>query len=230
MKRINPESFIGLKSNMLKVIGYTNLNEKGRVKLKCLCDCGNETYIYPYQFTSGEIKSCGCAKKNIWGGKRELPWMYKHGLAHDRLYKKFTRMKQRCYNPNSEQYERYGARGITICKEWLENPEEFVKWAIENGGENETLTIDRINGNGPYSPENCRFVTPKEQSRNISTNRIIEFNGESHCLSEWAEILGFRYGVLTNRLYRGWSIERTLTEPFHKEQSHKKHCETKNNS
>lgn len=220
--KINPYSYIGLKNNKLTVIGYTNPEKRGRLKLKCLCDCGNITYVLPYQFNKGEIQSCGCRRKNLWDGKRDLPWAYKHGYSYDRLYRKFQKMKQRCYNPNAEQYERYGARGITICQKWLDNPGLFVEWAIKNGGLDKSLTIDRIDGSGPYSPDNCRFITTKEQQRNLRSNKILEYNGESHCMSEWSEIFNINYKVLSGRINRGWSVERALTEPINQKFNNKK--------
>lgn len=219
--RINPDEYIGKKNNMLTVIGYTNPLEKGRVKLRCLCDCGKETFVFPYQFSKGSVQSCGCLKEHIWNGKRDLPWMVKHGLSGDRLYKKFLKMKNRCYNKNNDHYYNYGGRGIYICDEWLNDPSKFVDWAIEHGGLDESLTIDRIDGDGPYSPENCRFATSKEQQRNIRTNRIIEYNGEKHCVAEWAEILGVNYRLISSRLNNGWDEIRALTEPLHIEKRHK---------
>lgn len=220
--RIDPEEYIGKKNNMLTVIGYTDPLERGRIKLKCLCDCGKETFIYPYQFSNGSIQSCGCLKEHIWNGERDLPWLIKHGLSGDRLYRKFLKMKDRCYNKNNDKYNYYGGRGIYICDEWLSDPSKFVDWAIEHGGLDESLTIDRIDVNGPYSPENCRFATVKEQQRNIRTNRIIEYNGEKHCVAEWAEILGINSRIIYSRLSSGWDEIRALTEPVHKEYSKKK--------
>lgn len=210
--KCDPEKYIGVKNNKLTVIGYTDPSE-GRIKLKCLCDCGNIKYVLPYQFANGKVQSCGCRRKNMWNGHRDNYWMVKHGFSHDRLYAKFSTMKRRCYNPNSEKYNIYGGRGITICDEWLNDPAAFVQWAIEHGGLDERLTIDRIDNNGPYSPENCRFTTPKQQQRNLRTNRVLEYNGESHCMAEWAEILGINYGTLSNRIHSGWPIEKALTTP-----------------
>lgn len=212
--RVDAESFVGKKSHKLTCIGYEIPKKVGRLKLICRCDCGNITKIYPYQFSGNKIQSCGCRKENLWNGHRDNYWMVKHGLSHDRLYAKFTRMKQRCYNPNDVKYDLYGGRGITICDEWLNDPSTFVQWAIEHGGLDERLTIDRIDNNGPYSSENCRFTTPKQQQRNLRTNRVLEYNGESHCMAEWAEILGMSYSSLRNRIYKGWSIEKALTTPI----------------
>lgn len=212
--RCNPEQFVGMKNNKLTVIGCTDQQEKGRVKLHCRCDCGNEVDVLPYQFTKGKVQSCGCRRKNMWNGHRDIPWMEKHGLSRTKAYHEWLAIKQRCYNPKAHNYERYGGRGIYMCDEWKDSVEKFAEWVESAGGFRDGLSIDRIDNNGPYAPWNCRFATLKEQQRNQRTNHIIEYNGESHCIAEWAEILGMNYGTLSNRLSKGWSAERALTTPI----------------
>lgn len=219
MGKIDIENFIGRKNNLLTVIGIYSPENGGRAKLKCLCDCGKETYVFPYQFNNGSIKSCGCARVGNGVG---VSWCKKHGLSHDSTYKEWIQIKSRCYNKNHHKYPRYGGRGIVMCDEWLNSPLEFAKWMNETKPKDGYYTIDRIDNDGPYSPENCKWSTRKEQQRNTSQNRILEFNGESHCMSEWAEIMGINYKLLSNRISKGWSIERALTEPVNKKHSHKK--------
>lgn len=211
--RVNPKDFIGRKNNLLTVIGIEKPESGGRLKLKCRCDCGNTTYVFPYQFTSGDVKSCGCKKKNIWNGHREVKWQIKHGLCGTRVYHEWTAMKDRCYNPNAQNYDRYGGRGIIMCDEWKNDVTKFADWVDSVGGFKKGLSVDRIDNNGPYAPWNCRLATAKEQLRNIRTNRILEYNGESHCMAEWAEMLGMKYSTLVNRLFKGWSVEKALTTP-----------------
>lgn len=124
-------------------------------------------------------------------------------------------MKQRCYNKNNDAYCRYGGRGIIICKDWLDDFMTFHDWAMSNGYK-ENLTIDRIDVNGNYEPNNCRWVDMKTQCRNKRNNRYITINNETHCLSEWCEILGLDRHVIEQRLYYGWSIERALFTPIKK--------------
>lgn len=121
-------------------------------------------------------------------------------------------MKTRCNNPKSKAYHRYGGRGIEVCPEWSNSFRLFEKWALENGY-NDSLTLDRIDNNKGYSPENCRFVTYTQNNQNRRDNVFLEFNGESHCLTEWSRIVGISQSVLSNRLKRGWSIEKALTFP-----------------
>lgn len=125
-------------------------------------------------------------------------------------YSNYKCMMERCYRKKSCNYANYGGRGITVCDEW-HNIEAFEKWAIENGYK-DGLTIDRIDVNGNYEPSNCRWATKKEQANNRKNTVIIEFRGESHTISEWAEMKGINRSTLNNRIYRGWDIEKALTK------------------
>ena len=126
-------------------------------------------------------------------------------------------MKGRCYYPSVNGYERYGGRGISVCDEWRDDFISFKDGAMAHGY-NDELTIDRINVNGNYEPNNCRWVTQKVQSRNSRTNHLITYNNQTHCLIEWAEILGMPYTVIKNRITRlKWDAKRAFTEPVHQE-------------
>ena len=138
----------------------------------------------------------------------------------ERLYGIYAGMKSRCYNPNREKYAVYGGRGIAICDEWLGTYgyANFRKWAYDAGYDENApkgqCTIERIDVNGNYSPDNCRWATNKEQSNNRTTNRFIEFNGERKTLSQWGETTGINPDTIQARIdYRGWSVEKALTTP-----------------
>lgn len=167
----------------------------------CKCDCGKETIVEKPSLRNGNTKSCGCL---------DLEKKTKHGMFGTRIYNIWIKMKERCTNPKNAQYKNYGGRGIKYCDEW-KNFENFYEWA-NNNGYSENLTIDRIDVNGNYEPTNCRWATIKEQNRNKRNNRIIEYNGETKCLSEWAEKLGIRYGLLSLRLSRGWKVKRAFSQ------------------
>lgn len=126
-----------------------------------------------------------------------------------RLYHSWKHMKQRCYNNNDRDYKDYGARGITVCDEWKNDFMSFYDWAINNGYD-DTLTIDRIDVNGNYEPNNCQWATRKQQSRNRRNIKQYTINGETHCLSEWCELLNINFDMVRARLYRGWTIIRAL--------------------
>lgn len=119
-------------------------------------------------------------------------------------------MKQRCYNPNSPSYNHYGGRGIRICVDWLLDSGSFYKWAIENGY-TDNLSIDRINNNGDYAPENCRWVTAKVQNNNTRANRFISFNEKTQTMAQWADEIGIYYPTLEQRINKlKWPLERAL--------------------
>lgn len=140
-------------------------------------------------------------------------------MSKERLQRTYSNMKTRCYNPNSNRYHCYGGRGIRVCDEWLgwgKGFKNFEKWALLNGYA-DNLTIDRIDVNGNYEPNNCRWVTNKQNTNNTRRNRNITYNGETHTMSEWCEILGVKLGTLSARIYRGWSLEDVMTKPIRKQ-------------
>lgn len=137
---------------------------------------------------------------------------FKHGKSHTRLYKTYSNIKMRCYNADNSRYRFYGARGIMMCDEWLNDFQAFYDWAMANGYQ-ENLTIDRIDVDGNYEPTNCRWVTRQSQQNNRRDNHLIEFNGQVHTMAEWARIAGINYHTLAQRVNTyGWSVEKALTE------------------
>lgn len=143
---------------------------------------------------------------------------YKHGFGStkNRLYRIWTNMKSRCYNPKASRYEHYGGKGVTVCPEWLNDFQAFYDWAMSHGYSDE-LSIDRIDVNGNYEPGNCRWEPPKGQSNNLSVNRKITFNGMTKTLAEWAAVTGINRRTISARLdVRGWSVEKALTVPVGK--------------
>lgn len=129
------------------------------------------------------------------------------------LYKRYHHIKERCYNPNSKSYHRYGGRGIKMCGEWLNDYLNFETWALSHGFE-ESLAIDRIDNNGDYSPENCRFVTLKENNQNRRTTRFYTIDGETKNLQQWCDYYGIKRGTVYTRLQHGWEIKDALTTPI----------------
>lgn len=121
--------------------------------------------------------------------------------TYQRLDRIFAGMKRRCYNPSNNKYKIYGARGIRICDEWVDNKEEFMRWAVNNGYQAD-LTIDRIDVNGNYEPNNCRWITLKEQNLNRRNNIKIKYNGNEYYLGELSNLLGIKYWTLYARLKR----------------------------
>ena len=147
-----------------------------------------------------------------------------HGLTGTRVYKTWESMKARCYNKNDEKYPLYGGRGITVCEEWLgkDGAGNFAKWAYGNGFKEEKhqteQSIDRIDVNGNYCPENCRFVNAKVQANNRQNTIWIEYNGKNRPLQDWAEIIGVKEGTIRWRLNKGWSLDRVLSNTVRKKE------------
>ena len=131
----------------------------------------------------------------------------KHGLSHTRLHRIWHSMYCRCYYPSTHGYERYGGRGIKICDEWINNPQSFYDWAINNGY-SDNLSIDRINVNGNYEPSNCRWADKKTQARNTRGNHFYTYKGETKTIAEWAEIKGIAYKCLWNRIKRNYPEDK----------------------
>lgn len=130
--------------------------KNGAYVWECMCDCGTVAYVDGRKLKNGHTKSCGCIRKD--GTKKPS---YSHGLHKTRLYRIWSNMKTRCFNPNADNYEFYGGRGITICKEWLHDFQAFYDWAMGNGYK-DGLTIDRKDSDCNYSPQNCQWITLSE--------------------------------------------------------------------
>lgn len=139
-------------------------------------------------------------------------------MSHTRLHNIWLCMRQRCEKPNCSGYRKYGAKGISVCKEW-QIFENFRDWALTHGYK-ETLTLDRINLVGDYEPSNCRWVTAREQSLNTSRNHNITLHGITKPLDDWSKHYGINPKTVRDRLRRGWEIERALTTPIDRRWSH----------
>ena len=197
------EDLTGKTFNRLTVIKRAEV-EKKEVYYLCKCTCGNEKIIRGKDLKYNKIKSCGCLNK-----EKTTERNTKHSLRHTRIYRIWLLMKNRCLNSKYHLFKNYGGRGITICNEWKNDFISFYNWAMKNGYE-EHLTIDRINVNGNYEPSNCRWATKLQQQRNTTRLRKITYKNETHCISEWAELLGLKYNTLYYRFRRNNYSEDVL--------------------
>lgn len=165
-----------------------------KIRYHCRCDCGNEGDVQANALSMGKSKSCGCL---------QLEWAYeignqkKHGLRRTRLYRIWANMYDRCKNEYNRRFSSYGGRGIEICSEWQgENGfMTFYNWAMSNGYD-EKLSIDRIDNNGNYCADNCRWVDNKTQSNNRSSNRRVTVDGIDKTIAEWSEYLNVSRNIL----------------------------------
>ena len=201
----------GQRFGRLTVVGRADnyITPKGAKfsRWNCICDCGKKTIVVSSSLRSGNTTSCGCYHDQCCRERR-----IKHGKSGGKLNWVWTAMKERCLNPNSKDYKYYGARGITVCDDWENSFESFMDWAYSNGYQ-EGLSIDRINVDGDYCPDNCRWADAKMQANNTTRNRKITYNGETHTVSEWSEITGIKYRTILQRANMGWNAERILMEP-----------------
>lgn len=172
----------------------------------CKCDCGKECTTNTNRLCRGKTKSCGCLKNE---GNN-----LKHGMCYSRLWRIYSQMKGRCYRKSHERYLDYGGRGITICNEWMGDSgfQNFVEWALSHGY-SDNLTIDRINNDKEYSPENCRWADRKTQGRNTRRNHLLSVDGKTKTMAEWSEETGIHYSVIMQRINKlGWSAKDVVTK------------------
>ena len=172
-----------------------------------------------HELKRGHTKSCGCIRLESMKAYGELN--KEHGLRRNRLYGTWSRMKDRCYNSNNEDFKNYGGRGITVCDDWLHAPKAFYDWAMTNGYK-QGLSIDRINVNGNYSPENCRWADAKMQVRNRRTAIFTEYNGQNVTLLELSELLNIPYSTLHARYRKGERGERLFRPLYLRELYHER--------
>lgn len=210
--KFTDEEIIGKRFGRLVVIEYAGIDNHRCKVFRCRCDCGNETITRKSRIISGTAKSCGCLSSDTWRAMQ-----YKHGYAaHDeynRLYAIYSHMVDRCHNENNPSYHNYGGRGIFVCEEWRNDVDVFMDWANKNGY-SEELSIDRIDNNKGYSPENCRWVDRITQANNKRNNIFLEHNGEKLTVAQWSRKTGIPAATLRARYHSGWSDSRIVTEPI----------------
>ena len=198
---------VGKTYGKVTVIKFDH-STKGRIYYVCKCGyCGNEFITRKDSIVNGHASSCGCVRDN---------WMHsgnlnrKHGLSEDRAYWLWTKVKSRCYNPNTREYKNYGGRGIKMCEEWLD-PKNFIEWAYSHGYDKNApkgqCTLDRIDVNGNYEPSNCQFITNLEQQNNRRDCRKYEYKGEVHTIAEWARIYNIPYPSMALILKSGKTLD-----------------------
>ncbi len=206
----------GQRFGKLVAIKRSCKSHSGKWKWLCKCDCGNYKEIDIHNLLRKDktpTRTCGeCEKFNI------ADINYKHGMSKTRVYQCYKLMKNRCYNSHNRRFYLYGGRGIKVCDEWIgENgSSNFIKWALNNGYQDD-LTLDRIDCDKDYSPENCRWATRKEQSNNLRNNRRFEYNGKMLTASQICQLFNIEDAKLVReRLINGWSIDRAINTPKRK--------------
>lgn len=182
------------------VIKRSGINSSGTAMWLCECDCGTIRAVRGTILRNGMSESCGCIRT--------------HGLSNTRLHRIWSNMKQRCYNKNNDRYNSYGGRGIKVCDEWMHDFMSFYNWSMVHGYKN-NLTIDRIDVNKNYEPNNCRWLTNKKQQFNKRGNHLITYKGTTQTITEWSTQLGIKKGTLLARIDKyKWPIEKAFIAPI----------------
>lgn len=205
----------GQKFNMWNVLECAGKNKSGGYLWKCQCDCGTIRVVEGRSVRTGTSKGCGCARKKGHS---------KNGIQtrkSERLHSVWTSMKNRCFNPNDRYFQIYGGRGITVCDAWL-TYDGFREWALNSGydsnAEYRKCTLDRIDNDKIYCPDNCRWVDQRTQDNNRSSNHILtSSDGTSRTISEWARLSGIRKDTIRRRVVNlGWDVDRAISEKTHR--------------
>jgi len=207
MRKIRKD-LTGLKFGGLTAIRPL-IEDGAKIKWVCSCECGGETVTCGTRLKTGHTKSCGCRISSVLKERNTT-----HGLRQTPEYRIWAGMNNRCHNPNENSYPRYGGRGITVCDEWRD---DFMAFFSHIGPRPSVKhSIDRIDNDLGYKPGNVRWATREQQSRNRECIVEHEFNGVRATIPELAAIHGYPAQEIRKRLWRGWSIERALTQPMRK--------------
>ena len=188
------ENLVGNKYGRLLVQKYAGKNKWNIATWECVCDCGGRKTVSSSQLKGGYTKSCGCIS-------RERPSHTKHGGKGTRLYIIWKSMRGRCSTPSQKSFANYGGRNITICQQW-DDYDCFRSWAMSHGYAR-NLTLDRIDVNGNYCPENCRWATLTQQARNTRKTIYYEINGQKKPFAEWVDEFYINYKLAYGRLRKG---------------------------
>jgi len=195
--------YIGQTLKGFYITEYIPAMNGSNPKLKGICPkCGNEIVRAKSGFLQNKsIIACPCSRK--YG---------KHGMCGTRIYTIWQDMKKRCSDMNGEYAHLYALKGITVCEEWRNDFMAFYEWAMANGYRDD-LSIDRIDGDKDYSPDNCRWATPKEQTVNRKETILVTINGETKCVRDWCKLYGRVYETAISRIRKGWNPIAAITTP-----------------
>lgn len=201
----------GMRFGRLLVLEREGVSSQGSVRWRCLCDCGTEVVVDGRHLRRGTSQSCGCLAREVTSSRSTV-----HGLANHRVSNIYHCMRARCYNVNDRSYKYYGGRGIEVCERWRNSPGGFLAFVEDMGLPPEKASLDRIDNNGNYCPENCRWATPEEQANNKSSNIKIEHAGVVMTAAQWKEKRGYKKTLIYDRLRSGWSESEAVNTPVRK--------------
>jgi hypothetical protein len=214
---VNFINLIGVKKGLLTVLSEsTEFTRKGRVYWNCICDCGNTKVVSSHGLNK-DTKSCGCLIVKSIKERSTIHGSGSKSSEHYNEYCSWAAMKARCYNEKTIQFCDYGGRGITVCDRWLNSFDNF----LEDMGKRPTKkhSIDRIDNNGNYEPNNCRWATQGDQRRNTSRSNILSFNGKSMVITDWANLFQVSPSSISKHLKKGKSFDEIYDMYMNKERS-----------
>lgn len=222
MRANNFKDISGQRFSRLTVIEFAGIGKENRAMWRCKCDCGNEVIVSGKSLRTGNTRSCGCLVADL-DRERNEKYIKKHGKTNTRLFGVWSSMKDRCYNKNATSYKDYGMRGIAVCEEWKNDFEAFYMWAMEQGydpsAKRGECTVDRIDCNKGYSPDNCRLANSMQQADNRRSTRRLTFNGTTMNLSDWARFYG-RHCSIFHSMSDDKVIERLKAYEAYKAEHH----------
>lgn len=206
MPRVKASNRIGQQFGRLTVTALYGRKEDGSAIMLCECSCGAVVTVPCRGLVTRHVQSCGCLNRDLTIERSTV-----HGMYGSTEYTTWCGMIQRCTNTKAISYPRYGGRGITVCEAW----KKFSNFYRDMGPKpSKDHTLDRMDNNGPYCKENCRWATQREQGSNQRTNRLVTLNGKTQTLTQWASESGIPLATLWARLSKyGWTIEKALTTP-----------------
>lgn len=186
-------------------------SRSGRAAWACMCSCGTTVEVVSHALTSGHTKSCGCWKDERNRGTQPKHGHARRGVKRTPTYKTWQAMMTRCYNEKVKSFKDYGGRGIKVCDEW----HLFENFFAYMGNRPEGMTLDRIDSDKWYTPDNCRWATKIIQARNTKANRIVTFGGKQMTQAEFAEVIGLKQSTVSYRLQKGWTPKQIAETPPH---------------
>lgn len=208
MKSTLVKNMLGMRFERLVVLKQAASDSNGNAKWHCQCDCGEKTISYGFNLRNKESKSCGCHSRDIL-----IKNATKHGMSKSPTWTSWSDMKSRCLNKNNVRYRHYGGRGIKICKRWVHSFENFIADMGERPSPN--YTIDRINNDGNYEPNNCRWATYTEQNNNRKNTLWVIYKNNKMSLQQSIRAAGcvVTWHTASQRIGRGWTVDKAVETP-----------------
>jgi len=198
-----PIDMTGQRYGRLSVIEMAGHNKHRQRLWRCVCDCGETTEVLGFLLRQEQTQSCGCLQREAIGNVNK-----KHGKSKSQIWSIHRSMMDRCYLRTSSAFKNYGGRGIAVCKRW----HDFENFYADMGDKPKGMTLERVDNDGSYTPDNVRWASYKDQANNRRCNVVLEFQGRKQTMQQWSDEMGLKIQTVWARLNRGWSVDRALTE------------------